>query len=137
LSGRSSVIERFDVPVMLATCPDALTDIQALWPDFETRVDIRGRRMYALVDVHAGTYSPCTPIRPADDPAALGLAIGVLPGGRFLRGRLCGAAPELYAKIAPGMDELLLREHVDPGRPLVEFYRRQDEIELWVPVLDE
>jgi hypothetical protein len=22
----------------------------------------------------------------------------------------------------------------DPGRPLIEYYRRHDEIELWVPV---
>ena len=26
--------------------------------------------------------------------------------------------------------------HIDPTRPVVEFYKRRDEIELWVPVPD-
>ena len=36
----------------------------------------------------------------------------------------------------PAMQALTaLAAPVDPDRPLVEYYRRHDEIELWVPVL--
>jgi hypothetical protein len=119
---------------MLTTCRDELAAIQQVWPEFEELVGVRGRQMYAMADVVAATYSPCTPIRPGDDPAALGLAVGELPGGRFLRGRLRGEPPDLYASIGAGVDELLAAGPVDPGRPVVEFYRRHDEIELWVPV---
>ena len=129
-------IERADVTVMQRTTLDDLPHIQALWPPFETLVGLRGRKMYAAVDVAAGTYTACTPVRPDDDPAAIGLEVGTLPGGGYLRGRLVGEPPEVYGLIGAGMAEVHdAAASVDPTRPLVEFYRRHDQIELWVPVL--
>ena len=92
--------------------------------------------MYALVDLVAGNYSTCTPIRNGDDPEKFGLQRGVLPGGTFRRGRLRGEPPELYRSIGPGFDELEAAGDVDRTRPLVEFYKRHDQIELWLPVTD-
>jgi hypothetical protein len=123
-----------DVTVMLARTRDELPAIQALWPRFEALVGVRGRRMYAMVDLEAGTYAPCTPVRPDDDPAALGLETGVLPGGWYLRARITGEPPGLYERIGPAMQALSAAAPREPGRPLVEYYRRHDEIELWVPV---
>ncbi len=34
----------------------------------------------------------------------------------------------------PAIQELAAAAASDPGRPQVEYYRRHDEIELWVPV---
>jgi hypothetical protein len=120
---------------MLATCADELREIQRLWPWFEDLVGLRGRKMYAAADVAAGTYTTCTPVRSDDDPQALGLEVGELAGGRFRRGRLLGVPPDVYASIGPGFEELEGAGSVDRSRPLVEFYRRHDEIELWVPLL--
>lgn len=128
------LIDRAPVAVMQATCADDLVEIQRLWPWFEDRVGLRGRKMYAAADVVAQTYTTCTPVREGDDPAHLGLEVGELPGGRFRRGRLRGMPPEVYASIGPGLEELEAAGAVDRSRPLVEFYRRHDEIELWVPV---
>jgi hypothetical protein len=127
-------VERPDVTVMERTTLDDLAHIQDLWASFEELVGRHGRRMYARVDTDAGTYTTCTPVRDGDDAAALGLTVGTLRGGRYLRGRLVGEPPGVYALIAPGMDELLAFAPRDPTRPLVEFYRRRDEIDLWVPV---
>ena len=122
---------------MLSTCEDALPQIQELWPRFERLVGLRGRKMYAVADLVAGTYSTCTPVRSGDDPELLGLNLGSLPGGRFLRGDLHGEPPEIYRSIAPGFDELeATAGGVDRSRPLVEFYKRHNEIELWLPVAD-
>lgn len=129
-------IVRQPVRVMSATCADDLAAIQQLWPRFEALVGLRGRKMYAAADVAAGTYTTCTPIRSDDDPDDLGLDVGDLPGGRFLRGRLVGEPPALYDLIGPGFEELEAAGPVDRGRPLVEFYKRRDQIELWVPVAD-
>jgi hypothetical protein len=52
-----------------------------------------------------------------DDPAALGLESGRLPGGRYLRTRLRGEPRQL-----------------DESSPSIEFYRRHDEIDLLLPV---
>jgi hypothetical protein len=125
-----------DVSVMLERTRDELPAIQQLWPRFERLVGLPGRRMYAMVDVPGGVYMTCTPIKADDDPAALGLETGVLPGGWYLQARLTGEPPQLYARIGPAMQALVAQAELDPARPLVEYYRRHDEIELWVPVLD-
>jgi hypothetical protein len=130
-------IERIDVTVMQQTVPDRLPAIQVAWPAFEAIVGLRGRTMYGRVDIQADTYSVCTPVRPDDDPAALGLAVATLAGGRYLRGRIAGEPPQSYLLIGPGMAELESSVAVDPSRTLVEFYRRHNQIELWVPVSGE
>ena len=88
-------------PVMLATCSDELPSIQELWSWFETLVGLRGRKMYGTVDVLAGTYATCTPVRPDDDPEALGPHVGELPGGPFRRGLLVGEPPARGVLQAP------------------------------------
>lgn len=123
------------VPVMLEWTRDELPAIQRLWPRFEHLVGPRGRRMYAMVDLQAGTYAACTPVRDGDEPASFGLETAELPGGAYLRARITGEPPGLYERIGPAMQALAaLAAPADPDRPLVEYYRRHDEIELWVPV---
>jgi hypothetical protein len=134
IAGPINVIERDPVTVLLKTCRDELAEIQRLWPEFEQLVGVRGRKMYATVNVAAGTYTACTPLRPDDDPEALRVVVGELPGGLFRRGRLKGEPPAVYGVIALGVEELVAAGPVDPARPVVEFYKRRDEIELWVPV---
>ena len=88
-----------------------------------------------MVDTRAGTYAACTPVRNDDEPARLGLDTAELPGGWYLRARITGDPPGLYERIGPAMEALVaLAAPADPDRPLVEYYRRHDEIELWVPV---
>ena len=120
---------------MARTTVDDLHHIQALWPVFEQLVGLRGRKMFASVDTAAGTYTTCTPVRDGDDPQALGLDRAALLGGEYLRGRLVGEPPAVYEQIGPGMAVLEGLADRDPDRPLVEFYRRRDQVELWVPVL--
>jgi hypothetical protein len=127
-------IERVDVTVMQQTVADELAAIQAAWPVFEALVGVRGRKMYARVNERANTYSMCTPLRDRDDPDRLGLELATLSGGRYLRGRILGEPPDSYRRIVPAMSELQQLTPVDESRALVEFYRRHDEIELWVPV---
>jgi hypothetical protein len=128
-------IERPDVAVMERSTVDDLAHIQAIWPSFEDLVGLRGRKMYARADERLNTYTVCTPIKVDDDPVALGLQIGTLSGGPYLRGRLIGEPPSLYERIRPGMQELRATVEVDASRSLVEFYRRHDQIELWIPIL--
>lgn len=128
-------ILKADVTVMLERTRDELPAIQQLWPRFERLVGLRGRRMYAMIDTRAGTYAACTPVRDDDEPARLGLDTAELPGGWYLRARITGDPPRLYERIGPAMQGLVaLAAPAAPDRPLVEYYRRHDEIELWVPV---
>jgi len=136
LAGAPDRIERRSLVVMERRTVDDLAHIQAAWPAFEGLVGLRGRRMFAKVDVAPGTYSVCTPVRDDDPVDRFGLALGTLAGGAYLRGHLAGEPPALYERIAPGMRELVAAagDEVDASRPLIEFYRRHDRIELWVPL---
>ena len=58
----------------------------------------------------------------------------MIPGGRYLRLRLIGDAPGVYGKIAAAFDELFEDADDDPTRPLIEFYRREGEVDCLVPV---
>jgi DNA gyrase inhibitor GyrI len=62
------------------------------------------------------------------------LTEGVLPGGAYLRERLRGEPPELYDRIAPGFEALESQMPRDRRRPLLEHYRRHDEVDLLMPV---
>jgi hypothetical protein len=127
-------IERQNVTVMERSTVDDLAHIQEIWPPFEHLVGLRGRKMYGRADLGLNTYTVCTPVRQGDNPEALGLQTGTLPGGAYLRGRLVGEPSVIYALIGPGMDELRTMVEFDTARPLVEFYRRHDQVELWVPI---
>jgi hypothetical protein len=52
-------------------------------------------------------------------------------GGRYLRERLRGEPPEVYDRI-PGAAQALGPR--DPSRPILEHYRRRDEIDVLLPV---
>jgi hypothetical protein len=74
-------------------------------------------------------------VREGDDPAAIGLETGEIPGGRYARVRLTGDPPDLYDLIAPTFTLLAERPDRDPTRPGVEFYRRHDVIDLLLPIV--
>jgi DNA gyrase inhibitor GyrI len=81
-----------------------------------------------------GEYRACVEAREGDDPTALGLESGRLPGGRYLRTRLRGEPPQVYERIAPTFGALVKTTRPDETRPSIEFYRRRDEIDLLLPV---
>jgi len=127
-------IQQRDLTVMQQSTLDDLSHIQKLWPSFEELVGLRGRKMYAQIDENLNTYTVCTPVKEDDDPDRIGLHRGILPGGWYLRGRIVGPPPDSFAKIGDGMQELKATMPADATRPLVEFYRRHDHIELWMPI---
>ena len=78
----------------------------------------------------------CVQVREGDDPTALGLEPGTLPGGRYLRARLRGEPPEVYERIGPTFATLVKAARPDPPRPSLEFCRHRDEIDVLLPVAD-
>ena len=128
------IVVREPVEVMLVRVADQLSEIQQAWASFEAAVGLRGRKFYGLVDLAAQEYLLATVPRDDDPPDAGGLEHFELPGGEYLRTVLTGEPPELYSRIGSTMQELQSLTTVDKERYLVEYYRRHDEIELWVPV---
>ena len=103
--------------------------MQRGWAELEAIVGLRGRHFYGVFD---GEYRVCAAVREGDD--GLELERGSIPGGRYLRERLHGEPPAVYERIGPTFAELEASADVDDSRPLIEHYRRYDEIDILVPV---
>jgi hypothetical protein len=136
LASSTSVVLRHDVRVMFLRTRETPEDIEGGWARMEDLVATKGRKFYGALDQPTGEYWVCVELREGDDPAALGLESGVLPGGRYLRARLRGEPPAVYKQIGPTFNELESVAAPDPTRPEIEFYRQRDEIDLLVPIGD-
>jgi hypothetical protein len=130
-------VEREPTPVLFVRCADELAEMQATWARFEELVGLRGRKFYGAYYPLLDEYRVCSAVRDGDDAAALGVEVGELPGGRYLRARLRGDPPELYSRIGPTFEALMAQTAPDESRPSIEFYRRLDEVDLLLPVPGE
>ena len=135
------VVERDEVTVMFKRVADEQSAITRGWAEFEQALgSLRGRKFYGAADTGAfqghgeREYRMCVQLRDDDNPAALGLEVGTLPGGRYARVRLEGEPPAVYRLIGPSFERLAKRPDCDSSRPVIEFYRRHDTIDLLQPV---
>ena len=128
-----SEIERDEIAVQFVRGLDELADIRRAWSELEAVVALSGRRFYGAFDPVANDYRACVEVREGDELVP-GLEFGRLPGGRYLRARLRGDPPAVYERIAPTYDELTRQAKADGSRPNLEYYRRNDEIDLLLPI---
>jgi hypothetical protein len=128
------LVERQDVVVMFKRVADEAQAISQGMAAVEKAVGLRGRKYYGAFDFEGDEYRVCVELRADDDPDALGLEVGTLPGGRYAQARLTGEPPELYRRIGPTFKLLSQRPDRDRTRPGIEFYRRHDVIDLLLPV---
>ncbi len=121
---------------MFKRADDRQQSITRAWAELEQALgSLRGRRFYGVLDPESREYRACVERRRGDDPQRLELELGTLPGGRYVRERLYGEPPAVYALIAPAFERLAQRADSDRGRPSIEFYRRRDAIDLLQPVV--
>jgi hypothetical protein len=131
----TDLLNRDETPVMFRRARDEPDAIRRAWAELEAAVgSLRGRKFFGAFEPATGEYRACAQLRHDDDPDSLGLEIGTLPGGPYLRARLQGEPPEIYERIAPTFDELVARAPCDETRPSIEFYRSRDVIDLLLPV---
>jgi hypothetical protein len=128
------LVEREDVTVMYRVTDDSPEAMGRAWTELEAVVGVRGRKFFGTFQPSTGEYRVCVQLRDGDDPEALGLKVGTLPDGRYLRLRLEGEPPAVYERIAPSFEALMKQADPDPARPSIEFYRRRDVIDLLLPV---
>jgi len=130
---QEELIEREDVAVMFKRVADEGSAISRAMREVEQTVGLRGRKYFGAFD-DDGEYRICVQLREGDDPQALGLELGTLPGGRYARLRLTGEPPAIYDLVGPTFKRLKERPDRDRSRPGIEFYRRRNEIDLLLPV---
>ena len=134
VGSEQKVVERAETPVMFKRVADEVGAITRGMREVEEAVGLRGRKYYGAFD-DSGEYRVCVQLRDDDDPQAIGLEVGSLPGGRYALQRLTGEPPEVYDLIGPTFQRLSERPDRDPLRPGIEFYRRRNIIDLLLPVV--
>jgi hypothetical protein len=134
VGSHQNVIERAETPVMFKRVADGVGAITRGMREVEEAVGLRGRKYYGAFD-DSGEYRVCVQLRDDDDPQAIGLEVGRLPGGRYALQRLTGEPPEVYDLIGPTFQRLSERPDRDPSRPGIEVYRRRNIIDLLLPVV--
>lgn len=134
--GPVTALTRDDTAIVYLDVGCDVEAIQAGWPDFEARFSsLRGRVMIAAVYPDRGVYRLATPMRDEDDPDVLGLRMGALPGGAYLRLSLVGEAPGVHRDIGPAFDELHRLGEYDASRPCLEVYLSPEQVDCFLPVL--
>jgi hypothetical protein len=134
-AGAIARVTRADQSVLSMDVPLDLSQVQRAWPRFEACLDsLQGRRMMGLVFNRQGVYRIATSKLARDSDHCYDLAETVVPGGDCLRFTLVGPPPEVYSRIGAAFDALFEQADHDPDRPLIEFYRREGEIDCLVPV---
>ncbi len=132
----ADVVTRDEVAVLYLAGPDDQSGIAAVWDCLEAEVgSLRGRHFFGTLDPATGEYRACVEAQPGDADAHPSLVPGRLVGGRYARVRLSGPPPGIYQSIRPTMEELDARPDRDPSRPVIEHYRRFDQIDCLVPVV--
>lgn len=121
---------------MYLNTADVVKEIAAGWERLESIVALRGRKFYGAFYPVTEGYRVCVEAKDGDVASMLGLELGSLPGGRYLRARLKGEPPAVYDRIAPTFEAIAETHAADKSRPQIEFYRRRDEIDLLYPVPD-
>jgi hypothetical protein len=98
---------------------------------------LKGRRFLGTVRIldDDEEYYACVERLPTEDPEALGLEVGTIPGGRYVRRRVWDWESVVAAGKMKEISEEFARGYVlDPERPSVEFYRSMKELHILLPL---
>jgi hypothetical protein len=110
--------------------PAAFSALEAKLPT------LKGRRFYGTFrgTPQGEEYFACVERLPSDDPSAMELETGSIPGGPYVRRKLQGSLDALIPELPRHFAEMAAAHAVDPDRPSVEFYRGERELHLLLPV---
>jgi len=100
---------------------------------------LKGRRFYGAFRLlpEGEEYFACVEKTEGDDPFAMELDQGTIPGGLFVRRKVFDWEKVIAeGKLGSIFEAMVGHYHVDRTRPDIEYYRSMSELHLLVPVLD-
>jgi hypothetical protein len=99
---------------------------------------LRGRHFYGTIRIlpEGEEYFACVERVAGEDPGAMGLEMGRIPGGLYARQRILDWEHVIAAGQLPAISKAMVGAvDVDRGRPELEFYRSMSELHILIPVL--
>ena len=138
-----SIVELQEIPVMRVRADMKGKGPSAAFDLLESKLpSLKGRRFYGTFRMLANgeeEYYACVRMVDGDDPGAMQLESGLIPGGRYARRRVMGwerviregRLPALFGDFVKSLGPYVDNAGV---RPSLEFYRSRDELLLLTPV---
>lgn len=125
-------VELEEMNVMYVIADGGLEGASDAFHRLEARLpSLKGRRFYGT---YLGCeYRACVRIQPDDDPAALGLAVGVIRGGKYARTKIVDWQERIH-EIGETFARLAEEYSADPSRASIEYYRSSRELILLLPI---
>jgi len=99
---------------------------------------LRGRKFYGAFRLlpEGEEYFACVEKFATDDPRAMGLDVGIIPGGLYARRKIFDWDKVIAAgQLGTIFRGMVAQYPLDPSRPEIEYYRSMKELHLLVPVL--
>jgi len=99
---------------------------------------LRGRKFYGTFRLlpEGEEYFACVERVTADDPAAMRLEVGKIPGGLYVRRKILDWERVIAeGRLGSIFQDMVQTYRVDRNRPDIEYYRSMTELHLLVPVL--
>lgn len=126
-------IELDDIPVMYVVSPDGPKGSGDAFKKLEQAINrqLKGRKFYGTM--FNGEYRASVAIIDGDIPEKLGLPTWTIPGGKYFKEKLADWEKHI-SEIAHKCEEIIAKVNFDKARPVIEFYRSQKELYLFIPI---
>ena len=98
---------------------------------------LKGRKFYGVFRLlpEGEEYFACVERTSSDDPAAMGVETGTIPGGLYARRKVMDWERVIAeGRLGELFQEMIRNCPVDPDRPEIEYYRSRTELHLLLPV---
>ena len=106
--------------------------------ELESRLSsIKGRKFYGAFRVlpNGEEYFACVEKAASDDPGAMELDEGEIPGGLYIRRKVFDWSRVIAQGKLPAASKDMIRHYdVDKTRPELEYYRSMTELHILIPV---
>jgi hypothetical protein len=136
-----SYVERQEVEVLRVLANMKCKGPPEAMARLESRLlSLKGRKFYGTFRLlpEGEEYFACVEKRPDDDPKAMGLDVGTIPGGLYVRRKIFDWESVIaQGKLGSIFEEMVRSYPVDRSRPDIEYYRSMSELHLLVPVLGQ
>lgn len=131
LSG--SIIDAPEVPVRYVAGDGAKSIPEQALAAFEqlesSLGSLRGRKFYGVA--MAGEYKAC--VAASSDQSSDSLPVYRIPGGRYFCHRIDDFLTD-PGRISERVEQLIGRSDFDSSRPVIEFYRKHNQLSIRIPV---
>lgn len=122
-----------DISTMYVVSPNGPQGAPEAFKKLEDAInwELKGRKFYGT-ELN-GEYRANLAVIEGDDPEKLGFQTWTIPGGKYYKDKITDWEKHI-SKIAPRCEEIIKKVNYDDSRPIIEFYRSQKELYLFIPI---